>query len=107
MALNYLKANEYKIIATKWRYKKYEIDVVAIDGSELCFIEVKYRKTNVFGEPHEAVHNNKQQQIINGASEFIKQNDCDLEARFDIISITKNGNQNKLEHIKNAFAPEW
>ena len=107
IALNYLKSLGYKIVATNWRHKKFEIDIIAIDKNELCFIEVKYRKNNAFGEPHEAVHENKQQQIINGASEFIKQNDYDLEARFDIISITKNGNENKLEHIKKAFTPEW
>lgn len=107
LALNYLKSLGYKIVATNWRYKKYEIDIIAINKNELCFIEVKYRRNNIFGEPHEAVHENKQQQIINGASEFIQQNDYDLEARFDIISITKKGNENKLVHIKNAFTPEW
>ena len=102
----YLENLGYKIIAINWRERKFEIDIIAIDKSELVFVEVKTRSTDVFGEPEEAVTSKKQEHLIKGADFYIQENEVDYESRFDVVSIILNSNQEKIKHFKNAFYPE-
>src|SRR5258708_9189805 len=59
-----LKAAGYRIRVRNFRTKVGEIDFVAEDGSVLCFIEVKGRRTLRFGAPEEAVNTDKQRRIF-------------------------------------------
>ncbi len=106
LAKAHLENLGYKIIATNWRERKFEIDIIAIDNQEIVFVEVKTRSTAFFGNPEEAVNHKKQQHLINGADLYIQQNEIDLEGRFDIVAIVLNSNQEEIKHIKNAFYPE-
>ena len=103
----YLEGLGYQIIASNWRERKFEIDLIAIDKQEIVFVEVKTRSTSFFGNPEEAVTNKKQQHLINGADFYIQENEIDLECRFDVIAIILNTNQQEITHIKNAFQPNF
>ncbi len=106
IALSFLEKLNYKIIASNWKEKKYEIDIIAVDNNEIVFVEVKTRSSEEFGNPEEAVTLKKQQHLIEGADHYIQKNEIDLDCRFDVISIIQNKNDNKLNHIKSAFYPE-
>ena len=105
-AINFLVDLGYEIIACNWQDKKFEIDIIAQDKKELVFVEVKTRATDIFGNPELAVDHKKQQHLIDGADYYIQQNEIDLEARFDVISILVRGNKCEIKHIKDAFYPE-
>ena len=47
----------------------------------------------------------KQKQIIKAADAYVKEEDLDLESRFDIITIVVNGRYTKLDHLEDAFYP--
>lgn len=96
----------YEIVETNWQEKKFEIDIIAKDKNELVFVEVKTRSTSAFGNPEEAVDLRKQQHLIEGADYYIQQNEIDLEARFDVVSVILNENECEINHIKDAFYPE-
>ena len=101
-AEKYLKGLGYNIVERNWRWGKAEIDIIAqIDGF-IVFVEVKTRSSEDFGSPYEFVSNKQQRMIIHAAHEYIISKDIDLEARFDIIALVKNG---KIEHIEEAFYP--
>lgn len=107
LACRFLQEKGYTIIARNYVYRKHEVDIIAEDKNEIVFIEVKQRDTNIFGEPYEAVTLQKQKFIINVANHYIQHFRIDLEARFDIISITTLPFQPaKIEHIENAFTPQ-
>jgi putative endonuclease len=106
IAKRYLEQIGYQIIATNWRERKFEIDLIAIDKLEIVFVEVKTRSTYFFGNPEEAVTQKKQQHLIEGADCYLQKNEIDLEARFDVLAIVLNSNQQKIKHIENAFYPE-
>ncbi len=106
MAVKFLQNLGYKLVATNWRERKYEIDIVAIDQEEIVFVEVKTRSTDVFGNPEEAVTLKKQKHLIDGADFYIQENEIDLGCRFDVVSIILNANRKDIKHIKNAFYPE-
>ena len=54
IAVNYLIKNGCKIVEKNYRFSRYgEIDIIALDGSILCFIEVKTRTSDRFGRSEE------------------------------------------------------
>ena len=55
-ACEFLKKIGYKIVEKNYRCKIGEIDIVANEGDELVFVEVKTRSQKLFGDPSEAVN---------------------------------------------------
>jgi putative endonuclease len=105
IAAAYLIKKGYKIIATNWRHRQEEIDIIAIDGKELVIIEVKTRTSSFFETPEMAVTRSKQKFLIHAAAAYIRRFQMDHETRFDILSIIKNINYQEVKHIENAFYP--
>ena len=100
VAKNYLKRQGYKIIQTNFKNKIGEIDIVAYDKDILVFVEVKYRKTSIFGLPREAVDNRKQQKIRAVAMGYINKYKLhDTPCRFDVLEILDN----EITLIKDCF----
>lgn len=106
-ALHYIENLGYRILAKNWRYKHLEVDLIAMDGPVLLFIEVKTRRSSSHGLPHEAVNYQKQQQLDRAANLYISYIKHQGEIRFDIVSVLiDSSNKYKIEHIKDAFWPE-
>ena len=104
-ALRFLKEMGYSIVEKNWKSRKGEIDIVAIDGSYLVIIEVKTKRSRLFGNPEQAVDWQKQKKIIGLAEEYIKKNKIQLETRFDIVSVLLEGKSSRIIHHINAFSP--
>jgi len=105
LATAYLIKKGYQILACNWRHRHKEVDIIARDGNELVFIEVKLRSTDYFGDPSEAVTLKKQRFLIEAAEAYLENTTDDPEVRFDIISIIANSNGYKFDHITDAFCP--
>lgn len=105
-ALDYIRNLQYQILETNWRYKHLEVDIIAMDGDTLVFIEVKTRRNADYGMPFEAVSYHKQQKVDRAANLYIAFKKYEGEIRFDIISILMQGNSYQIEHIPDAFWPE-
>jgi len=100
IAKNYLKENGYKIIEYNFRNKIGEIDIIAYDKDILVFVEVKYRKNNIFGLPREAVDYNKQRKIRLVATSYINKSKLHNKVcRFDVLEILGD----KITLIKGCF----
>jgi putative endonuclease len=104
LAENYLVQKNYKILAKNYRYQKAEIDIIAQFDNQIIIVEVKARKTDAFMLPQEAINKKKIKLIVSATNNFLEQNNINLEARFDVISVLPN-ETGKLEinHIENAF----
>lgn len=105
IARKFLIEKGYKIIATNWRYKKEEIDIIAKHENEIIFVEVKTRSSSYFEAPEQAVTKKKQKFLINAANDYIQSNNIEIEGRFDIISVICNTNKEEINHIEDAFYP--
>jgi putative endonuclease len=101
----YLETKGYKILIKNYRCKLGEIDIIAMDGQVLVFIEVKTRSGLCYGSPAMAVDRRKQQQISRAAQYYLaEQNLFDSPARFDVVSVLCDRTKHKkIEHINNAF----
>ena len=103
-AAKLLLESGYKILVRNYKTKFAEIDIVAIDKDTVCFVEVKIRSQDRFGDPKEAVNYAKQKKIYFAALQFLKERALlDKKARFDVVSILDLKVSTKAEIIKNAF----
>jgi putative endonuclease len=106
LAERFLKKQRYKILARGSRNKLGELDLVALDGKTIVFVEVKTRKSTDKGHPADAVDERKQVKLTRLALSFLKRHRLlDQSSRFDVIAITwpDEGKEPKIEHFKNAF----
>ena len=105
LAVELLAKKGYSILAENWRSGKNELDIIARIGETAVFVEVKTRSTAFFGEPSKAVSIAKQKRTIQAANDYLEQNELDLEARFDVISVVISGTEPILDHMEDAFYP--
>ncbi len=100
-AAEYLAGCGYRILERNFYSRAGEIDLVAAEGGYLVFIEVKYRSTDAFGYPEEAVTLKKQRTIVGTARYYMLKNGYPPETpcRFDVVAITGE----KIRLVKNAF----
>ena len=89
-ALEYLKSKGYEILATDYRLKIGQVDIIARDEWGIHFIEVKTRSGNRFGRPAEAVDERKLKHIRNVALFYMKANKVDEPVLIDVIEIVIN-----------------
>lgn len=105
IALKFLKNEGYEVLELNWRFRKLEVDIIAKEGDVLIVVEVKTRKSDEFGSPDVFVDRKKQRFLIKAVNEYVNQKQLENEIRFDIVSILYCNNQEKVEHIKDAFFP--
>lgn len=104
LAVKHLKKNGYKILEQNYRNKIGEIDIIAKEKGTLVFVEVKARKTHVFGNPKWAVTPKKQRKISMVALYYLKDTkQTQVKARFDVVALSSTKNNPQIEIIKNAF----
>ena len=100
-AAAYLAEKGYTVLACNYRCPVGEIDLIGTRNGVLVFFEVKYRRSENFGSPLEAVGQEKIRRIYRTAQHYLKTRNIDLQqpCRFDVIGI--QGYQ--IVHIENAF----
>lgn len=103
VAKEFLSKKGYHILETNWRFSRAEVDLIAMDGAILVFIEVKTRSTAFFGAPELAVTKQKKMLLSDAANAYMQQIQHDWEIRFDIISIILNDKTTSIEHFEDAF----
>lgn len=105
-AAAYLEGQGYVILERNYSLRLGEIDIIARDGDELVFVEVKSRRSVRFGVPEEAVTRRKQRRISRVALAYLSDNGLlDVNARFDVVSIVAPGDgaAPRITQHKNAF----
>ena len=53
LAVVYLQKSGYEIVSRNFYYQKAEVDIIAQKADVLCIVEVKWRKSDFHGAPHE------------------------------------------------------
>jgi putative endonuclease len=107
-AARHLKKLGYIIVARGHRDNIGEIDLVAVDGRTVVFVEVKTRTSHDAGHPADAVDQTKQQRLTRLALSYLKRHDLlECAARFDVVAVTWPANNGRpiIEHFQNAFEP--
>lgn len=104
-AISFLRSKKYRILESNFRTPVGEIDIIARSGKYLVFVEVKTRRSYLFGTPQEAVGTRKQRQIIRTAQWYLQQHSSNLQPRFDVIAIVGDNRDNlEITHLTDAFS---
>ncbi len=105
IASRFLAARGYRIVERNFRHRRTgEIDIVARDGEDLVFCEVKMRTNAAFGPPEYAVTSSKQQTIRRVASAYLAIHGITGQAcRFDVVTIIDGGGSPAITLLRNAF----
>ncbi len=98
LVLEYLKTSGYKILVRNYRCPEGEIDIVAQEGEDLVFVEVKGEKENPYTHPAERFDQRKLSRIIACAYKFMENYGISSAFRIDLITV-KGG---EIEHFKNV-----
>jgi putative endonuclease len=106
VAALYLEQHGMRILARNVRTRAGEIDLIAEEGAELAFVEVKARRGTRYGAPEEAITPRKQIQLVNLADAFMAQQHefAGRPWRIDVVAIQldRAGKVVRLNHIKHA-----
>ncbi len=105
LAAQHLEEQGYVICERNYRCTVGEIDIVALDGEYLAFVEVRTRKSKRFGSPEESISTAKKQKLIEVAQTYLQERESlPLDWRIDVVSIevSPQGRLERLELIKNA-----
>ncbi|MCX7522126.1 YraN family protein [Microbacterium sp. STN6] len=102
IAAAYLTERGYRVIARNWRCRQGEIDVIASQGSELVFVEVKTRSSLAFGHPFEAITLGKVARLRRLAAAWCDQSGARAaRIRIDAIAvIAPRGDEVRVEHLR-------
>jgi putative endonuclease len=105
LAADYLTGRGYHVLERNFRCRGGEIDLIALDGGTLVFVEVKLRRTLSRGSPLEAVTAVKQARVRKAAQQYLSL--CGrvfARIRFDVICIMKSARTTDITHMKAAFS---
>lgn len=105
-AARFLKRLGYRIVARGVRSRLGELDLVAVDGRTVVFVEVKTRTDTDAGQPLDAVTPEKQRRVTQAALAFLKYRGLlEHRSRFDVVSIVWPAGKREpaIEHIQSAF----
>ena len=104
-AKKFLLNKNYKFLRSNYYSRFGEIDLIFLDNQELVFVEVKARKSDLFGDGLESITFSKKSKIIKTSLYFL--NSASKKKfrswRIDLISV-KLDHRNKLSsitHLKN------
>ena len=100
LVAEYLKNKGYKIIEKNYRTPFGEADIIAKNGDEVLFIEVKTRTSDKYGTPAESVVKRKRETYVKIAKFYWLQTGEEPNARFDVAEVYADG---RIEYISNAF----
>jgi len=99
LAAAYLQSKGLSVVERNFRAKVGEIDIIAKDGDEIVFVEVRARATKDFGGAAASVSGAKRRKLIRAAALWLQARGWDGACRFDVVALDGG----KLEHLPAAF----
>ncbi|MFZ5976745.1 MAG: YraN family protein [Hydrotalea flava] len=88
LAIRYILENGFQLLYQNWRYKYWEVDIIALKNNTIHFIEVKTRQQSPFGFPEDSIQQPKMDALKKAASAFMEQHPQWEQLQFDVIAIT-------------------
>ena len=112
VANRFLEGLGHRIVTRNYRSGHLEIDIISQDVNGVHFVEVKSRVARVTAAPEENVTPLKQRKIASAALRYLHNSkdpllSSDSEVHFDIVAVTFEGGEEKIEWFPDAFIPMY
>jgi putative endonuclease len=99
-----LERRGYRVRDRNWRTREGELDIVAENEDTVCFVEVRMRTTDAWGDPSSTVSRVKQQRVIRAALRYLQRRPSGQRMiRFDVMTVVGQGKDAAVEHLPAAF----
>jgi len=108
LAARHLEQLGFRIVARNVHLRHAELDLIALDGAALVFIEVRLRGSTRFGSAAESVDARKQRRIARAAAELLAQGGLPRHSRvrFDVVAIDAAVAPARICHLRDAFTAD-
>lgn len=106
LAVDTLVASGFVVLDRNWRCSDGELDIVAVDGATLVFVEVKTRSSTALGDPAEAVVPAKAARLRRLGVRWLVEHPEPhrSQVRFDVVAVVRRGpNGPQVRHLRGAF----
>jgi putative endonuclease len=106
VAGRFLQEKGYRLLDANYRCRWGEVDIVAQEGDELVFVEVRTRRGTQYGTPEESVTAAKARRLIATAQDYLQQHGQEeSEWRIDLIAIRLDGDHKvqDIAHLRHAI----
>ena len=108
LAAEYLLKKGYSILERNWRWKRAEIDLIAMKENTLVLAEVKTRSDTFFGTPDAFVTNQKEAMMLDAGYQYALQIKHEWSVQIDIIGIVMNDDESyTLKHLEDVYFPTF
>ena len=109
LARHHLEAKGYRVVATNYRCRWGEVDLIAKDGLEWVFVEVRTRRSGTYGVPEESLTETKKQHLALAAQDYLHetgQSSADTQWRIDLVAIGLGSGRRVLsiQHLTNVVS---
>jgi putative endonuclease len=107
-AARFLRQQGFRILVRNWSTPLGELDIVALDGPCIVFVEVRSTAKDDPGRPADSVDFAKQKRLTRMALQFLQAKHLlGREARFDVLAISWPTDRREpvIEHFRSAFEP--
>ncbi len=107
LARQHLERQGYQILQANYRCPEGEMDLVARQGDQTVFVEVRTRRGQSFGKPEESITPAKKARLLAVAQRYLA-DQGDTPWRVDVIALEldRRGRLLRLEHYENAVWQE-
>ncbi len=105
LACSFLENRGYDILYRNYKVGSGEVDIVARDGSVICFVEVKTRHSGFRGRPAEGLSEKQRRRIRHAAMNYLREiGNPKVVYRFDLMELVlSNWDVEELRHWKDRF----
>lgn len=107
LAARFLRDKGYTVVASNYRCRQGEIDIIATHSRYIVFVEVKTRRADALYAPREAVTTAKQRRLLQTAAIYLTRTAVSLQPRFDVVEVVTDTNNPMLaveiNHIMGAY----
>jgi len=102
LAAVYLRSKGFVILESDWHSGHRDIDLIAIEGDTLVFVEVKTRRNRNYGAPEESIDYEKLRHLRASMNQYVKSRHVDRKVRLDVVTIvgTPDSASPEINHIK-------
>lgn len=106
-AASFIEDSGLRLLERNFRGKTGEIDIVALDGAQLVFVEVRARSNRFYTSAAGSIDTGKQRRIVRTAQLFLQ---CrpqwsNMPCRFDVVTFEppQSGSTPRINWIRSAF----
>ncbi len=105
-ALQFLLRQGLRELKTNYHCRYGEIDIIASSGTEIIFVEVRFRSSPSFGGAAASVTRTKQKKLIKTANHYLQYRAANVQCRFDVLDVTPLAGKNS-ESVAEPFQFYW